>query len=192
MTEESNWDIVLKTIYEDDIWWQKGTDIDEDHPIVQAVDMDAKTVQNSLAYLSQVQLIGNVKAGMQAEVPRPGKEAEVAIADQDRRTGLYIGLTPRGFSVAHDREMRRQRDKEDQRKARQQHDVNLAVAILTLGLLSLTVVDSAVRAFVGGGSLNWAYASLVIGVILLISFGWILYWNELLSPFTTDGHFSRG
>lgn len=186
MTDESDWTIVLQTIYEKDIWWQKDTDIDEDHPVVKLVDMSPETVQNSLAYLSQTQLIGSVKAGMEADVSRPGKEGEMPIADRDRRTGLYIGLTSRGFSVAHDREMRRRRDIQDQRKARQQHDVNLAVAILTIGLISVTVIDSAVRAFVGAGTIIWAYLSLVIAVFLLISFIAVLYRNSLLSRFSAE------
>lgn len=189
MIEEPNWAIVLHTIYEEDIWWQKDTEIDEDHPVVQSVDLNSKAVQNSLAYLSQAQLIGSVKAGMEADVPRPGKEGEMPIADQDRRTGLYIGLTSRGFSVAHDREMRRRRDLQDQQKARQQHDVNLAVAILTLGLISVTVIDSAVGAFVGAGTVTWAYISLVIAVFVLVGFTAVLYLNGLLSRFSAEFNF---
>jgi len=186
MTDESDWAIVLQTIYEEDIWWQKDADIDGNHPVVQSVDISPKAVQNSLAYLSQTQLIGSVKAGMEADVSRPGKESEMPIADRDRQTGLYIGLTSRGFSVAHDREMRHRRDIQDQQKARQQHDVNLAVAILTLGLISVTVIDSAVQAFVGAETITWAYLSLVIAVFLLIGFTAVLYRNGLLSRFSAE------
>lgn len=184
MNGDPDWAVILRTIYEEDIWWLKDAEIDESHPVVQAVELTPREVQNALAYLSQAQLIGSVKAGMEADIPRPGKEGEMPIADRDRRTGLYIGLTSRGFSVAHDREMRRRRDEQDRREAKQQHDVNLAVAILSLGLIAVTVVDSAVRAFVGAGTIVWAYTSLILGVILFLAFAVVLYRNGLLSRFS--------
>lgn len=186
MTDESNWSTILQTVYEEDIWWEKDTEVDEDHPVVQETGMDTETVQSSLAYLSQVQLIGTVQAGMKSDVPRPGKESEMPVTSRDRRTGLYLGLTSRGFSVAHDREMRRRRDEQNQREAKQQHDVNLAIALLTLGLISVTVVDSAVQAFVGAGTILWAYSSLSIGVALLIIFTIILARNGLISRYSTE------
>jgi hypothetical protein len=186
MSGERDWAIILRAIYEDDIWWQKDEEIDENHPVVQAVDMDVERVQSALAYLYQVNLIGSTKAGMGADVPRPGKEYETPLADHDKRTGLYLGLTSRGFSVAHDREIQRRRDEQDLREAKQQHDVNLAVAILSLGLISVTVVDSAVRAFVGAEAIFPASASLAVGVLLLIGFGIILYRNGLLTRFSAD------
>lgn len=190
--EEPAWIKVLETIYDEDIYWEDDADIDSDHPVVSALDDDPEEVQNHLAFLSQVELIGHVKAGMTADVPRPGKESMMPVSDVDRRQGLYMGLTPRGFSVVHQRRMQERQDsREDNRlerqenlenkRAKRQHEINRAIAFLTLGLMVVTVIDSAVRAFVGKGAYDHAFQTVFAGLVLVIVFAVILNLSGLLS-----------
>ncbi|WP_144427176.1 hypothetical protein [Halolamina pelagica] len=152
---EPDWATVLETIYEEDIYWGEQEEIDENHPVVQEVDMDPQNVQNTLAYLSQTGLIGNVKAGMTADIPRPGKEGEVPITDADRRSGLYLGLTSKGFEVAHDRE-------QNQRSQR----INRALVMLTWILATSAMIQAIAPIFTVSGLDQLMFS--IIGVALLI------------------------
>jgi len=118
--------------------------------------------------------------------------------------GSPLRLTPRGFEVAHERRMQRlqerredrrlerqqefenkrveRQEKREDRRSKRQHEVNRAVAFLTLGLVAVSVLDSAVRAFVGDGEISAAYSTVLVGLVMLGSFAVILYYFGLLSP----------
>ncbi len=129
---EPNWEEVLETIYREDIIWGKDEDYDESHPVVSEVSGEAEEVQDTLAYLHQCGLVGSVQAGLHADISRPGKEGLMPMSDSDKRTGAFLGLTPSGFKVAHEREMQKQ----DQQ-------LNLSIVALT-AILTITAAIQAV------------------------------------------------
>ena len=197
MSNEPDWVEALETIYNEDLVWPADADFDSDHPVISAVGRDAEVVQDCLAFLSQSGLIGRVHVGVGAEVPRPGKEGIMGIPEQARRKGTHFGLTKMGFSVMHQRRMQERRDKrEDQRierqeenenqRAERQHEVNRAIAFLTLGLMTIAVIDSAVRAFVGASVYDKAFQAVYASIVFLFAFIIILNYFGLLSPLSTE------
>jgi len=84
--------------------------------------------------------------------------------------GTYIyALTKRGFDIAHERKLREQRKKREERQSLRQDRINRSVAYLTLGLVLIGAVDTTVRAFVG----RFPEGS-TITLIGLVALGWIV------------------
>lgn len=117
-------------------------------------------------------------------------------------------ITEEGFQVAHDRRMQqqqqqredrrveRQQELEDQRvkqqeeredrRAKRHHQINRAVAFLTLGLMTVTVGDSAARVFVGKNDFFGAFGAVVAGLILVAVFTLVLNYSGLLSAYSSS------
>jgi hypothetical protein len=197
------WAELLEAIYEENLVWSAVTDnyhedgpiYGEGHPVYEIVDMDPQQIQKNLAFLLETGLIGTQHIGLDADVPRPGKELVTGISEEARREGTHLGLTERGFAVAHERQMQRRRDerenqrlqqqeKNEERRTKQQHTVNRAIAFLTLGLLAVTATDSAVRAFIGANNIPGAYIATLAGAVLTLIFAGVLFFSGLLSPYS--------
>lgn len=142
------------------------------------------------------------------EINQPeARDALVYMLTSDLVTAEAVGnslkLTPKGFQVAHERRMQerekkqedrrierqqilederveRQEEREDQR-AKRQHEINRAVAFLSLGLMVVTTIDSAVRVFVGERSFTVAYAVVLAGLGFVFLFTMVLNHFGLLS-----------
>ncbi len=135
-------------------------------------------------------------------------EAAGLLKPESSRSANFT-LTPQGFKVAHERVLEKDRhSREDKRLERQQtfedrrvgwqeerelqrskrqHDVNRAVAFLTLGLISITLIDTTVRTFVRMGVFDVAFVIILIGLFALFAFTLILYYFGLISPLSEDG-----
>lgn len=61
---------------------------------------------------------------------------------QSGGVGRVYGLDERGFEVAHQRQVRRDRIEEGRRKDKRQYEVNRGVAFLTLGLVFIGAIQS--------------------------------------------------
>lgn len=107
------------------------------------------------------------------------------IRETNRVQGIYE-LTPLGFRVAHERKMQERQDEredarvnkqeeQENRRAKRQQSINIAVAALTLGLMSVTVIDSFVRAAVGAQSIDLAYGVVFGGIVLVVLFAFGFY-----------------
>jgi hypothetical protein len=103
----------------------------------------------------------------------------------ERSRGTYA-LTEKGFSVAHDRVVREDQLAEEQTRAERQHDVNRAVAFLTLGLMTVTVFDSAVRLAVGFNRLLTGAVITLIGMGFVGTFALALNRLGLLSAYSGE------
>lgn len=95
--------------------------------------------------------------------------------------GGYL-LTPRGFDVAHQRQMSRKESKIEQKRTKRQNDVNRAIGILTFGLLFATFADTALSIYLDSNFPPWTL-TLGLGMegLVIISVSFLLYKNELLS-----------
>ncbi|WP_139171272.1 hypothetical protein [Natronorubrum texcoconense] len=167
MKSEPDWGKVLEEIYSEDLVWEADVDIDMNHPVVATVDMDPEAVKRCLAFLSQTGLIGRVQVGLKADVSRPGKEGVIGTTKSARIRGTHIGLTERGFLVAHQRQMQEQQQNREDERSDRQDSINYIIGLLTFGLLSITVLDSAAYVFVNQGSYLSAYLTVGGGIILV-------------------------
>ncbi|MCO8267340.1 hypothetical protein NKF06_12270 [Haloferax sp. AB510] len=183
MSDEPDWAEILETIYRRNIIWSYDTDIEDDHPVVSAVGMDANSVQENLALLSQTGLVGRIHVGRQADISRPEMGGLVGISENARRKGTHIGLTPRGFHVAHEREVMNQEKKEENRRIQSQNKINSAIGILTLGLLFINFADTWVSAALTSRTDNWPltiWVALGSGAIIIVVITILLNRNNLL------------
>lgn len=167
MDSEPDWAIVLETIYVEDIVWEADREVDSNHPVVASIDAEPETVNESLAFLSQAGLIGRVQVGLKADISRPGKEGVIGITGTAERKGTHIGLTERGFLVAHQRQMQYEQQNREDRRAERQDTINYLIGLLTFGLVSVTILDSAANVFVSQESVIGAYLTVAGGVIIV-------------------------
>lgn len=178
---QPEWAEILDVLYENQVKkLEMGDDPHEDTQIGiddlrEDLEMSRIDVKNALEYMSA--------AGLVTQAGSPSSSAHF--------------LTPKGFEVAHDRWLQRARDeKEDERlesqeenemqRAEQQHEVNRAIAFLTLGLMTVTVIDSTVRAFVGAGDYYSDFGVVIIGPVLIMLMTGLLYYFGLLSPLSQE------
>jgi len=183
MTTQPEWAIVLDKIYKENIVWEPEIEIDKEHPVVKVVGMSAKSVQENLALLDQAGLIGQVHVGISADIPRPDKEGLIGIPEEARSRGTHIGLTERGFSVAHERQVMEKQQEEQDRLIGSQNEINSAIGFLTLGLLFLTFADTWTSAALNAGIENWSltvWLGLATQAIFILAI--MLHQTELLNP----------
>lgn len=154
-TEEPDWAVLLEALYKNQ---QKQIQTPEDSDDTTVVSREQLSDELSLSPSA----IKDAEEYMQTIGLLERTELGTRI---DRR------LTSQGFKVAHDRVM-----------ASQQIDTNRAVAILTLGLVAVAVVDSMVRFSVGIGAFGLAGMSTLAGVGLLVMVVIILHKLSLLPP----------
>lgn len=95
-----------------------------------------------------------------------------------------VKLNQSGFELAREQAMLNREEQREEQRTRQQHSVNRAVAYLTLGLMTVTVLDSAVRAFVGRGDFLPAFYTVIAGGVLVLLFAAVLGHFGLLSPYS--------
>lgn len=190
MDNEPEWAKVLDEIYRENIVWSMDEELNDEHPVVSSVDFDPETVQENLALLSQSGLIGQVQVGIRADVPRPGKEGVIGITENARQHGTHVGLTARGFHVAHERDMRKKEQEEQDRRIQSQNEINSAIGYLTLGLLFINFVDTWVATALNGGISNLSpsvWVALISAAIIIVAYSIILYQTGLLDPDTILG-----
>jgi hypothetical protein len=163
MTEQ-DWVRVLEVIYHEDIYWSKDADIDENHPVVSAINMEPEDVKDALAYLNQVELIGSIHVGIKAEISRSGKEGIVGIPENARKTGTHIGLTSKGFEVAHERQLRNS-----------QRRTNIGIGMLTI-ILAIGSIMQGYSAYISlGRPIDQVPVIISTGLVLLIGAFVFLY-----------------
>lgn len=97
-------------------------------------------------------------------------------------------MSDEGFQVAHERWIQEQEDQRireqeenENKRARRQHEVNRAIAFLSLGLLVVTVIDSAIRLFVGMESYTNGFRAVGAGLLFVLVFTVIMHKFGLLS-----------
>jgi hypothetical protein len=102
-------------------------------------------------------------------------------------------MSDEGFQVAHQRWIQEQEDqrireqeKNENKRARRQHEVNRAIAFLSLGLLVVTVIDSATRVFVGMESYTKGFLAVGSGLFFILVFTALMYTFGLLSKDPVD------
>ncbi|WP_247729906.1 hypothetical protein [Halovivax limisalsi] len=187
MKDEPNWAVILDTIYRNNVTWPSDTNFDKDHPVVSAVNLDAETVQENLAMLSQSGLVGKTHVGMKADIPRPGKEGLKGITGEARRQGTHVGLTARGFHVAHEREVMEQEQKEQDRRIQSQNEINSAIGFLTLGLLFVNFVDTWITVTLDTEIANWStelWLAVMADAVVVAGIGLLLQRTGLLEPYS--------
>lgn len=185
MSEEPEWAKVLDTVYKENLVWEADADFDEDHPVVSAVDLDSKATQRNLAFLSQAGLIGRLHVGVKADVSYPGREGLMGLSGEAERRGTHTGLTERGFSVAHRREVMQQQEQEEERRIQSQNEVNSAIGYLTLGLLFVTFMDTFLSTMVPLNlPIETVYVALLLDAVIVFVISLLLYRTNLLNPRT--------
>lgn len=185
MAEAPVWAEILEKIYRENIVWSPDDDFDDEHPVISEVEFEAETVQENLAMLSQSGLVGRVHVGIPADITRPGKEGIVGMSDRAKREGSHIGLTPRGFHVAHEREVMDQEKDEQDRRIQSQNEINSALGFLTLGLLFVNFSDTWILATLDTPVASWPESILlwfVADVVIVGVLAVMLYRTELLDP----------
>lgn len=106
------------------------------------------------------------------------------------RTEPHEVLVPSeaGLRIAHDLEVTRREERQAQGRATRLHDSNRAVAFLTVGLVSVTLIEAAVIAAAADGAYPTAYHLVFVGAGFVLLFALVLYASGLLSSLGTDGH----
>lgn len=166
-----NWSTLLRAFYEKEtagIEYPTGGDVEryvsEDNQFVQQkTSLTPDEADEAVKYLQEVNLL-----------TRGGDQRWV--------------MSSEGFQVAHerwiqeqeDRRIREQETNENQR-SRRQHEVNRAIAFLSLGLLVVTVLDSTTRIFVGMESYMAGFGAVALGLLFIFVFTWVMNEFGLLS-----------
>jgi hypothetical protein len=153
--EDPDWKDTLQIVYNNQILWSKDTDCDSNHPVVKKSDKEPEQVQEDLAFLHEVGLIGPHHVGVKKEISRPNKSALAGLSDHAEKVGTHLGLTPKGFEVAHNRV---------QTEASQ--EINRTLVILTW-ILAGTATIQALTAIVGLQGFDQKFISVVSIVLLL-------------------------
>lgn len=158
--DEPNWATVLEWMHDNEISYINpdylGKRIQDD------LGLSDDEIEDSLRYLSQ---------------------SEIIVMGEN---GFYYRLSEKGFEVAHDRKMMKHQTKQEDVRSKRQHDVNRGVAFLTLGLMTVTIIDSAVRTFVGMESYWTALSAVGMGMLLTLLFILVLYFSDILEPLSID------
>lgn len=153
--EDSEWKDTLQIIYDNQILWSKDTDYDSDHPVIEKSDKDPEQVQKDLAFLHEVGLVGPHHVGIKKEISRPDKSALAGLSDHDEQVGTHLGLTPKGFQVAHDRV---------QNKINQ--EINRSIVMLTW-ILAGTAILQSTTAIIDLQAIDRKFMA-IFGIILLL------------------------
>jgi hypothetical protein len=96
---------------------------------------------------------------------------------------VKLSLTKKGFDIAHDHRTQERRLEWEIRQEKRHHKVNRAIALLTLGLVFVGIVEASVTGLVGKESPLWQVNGvLVFGVGFILIIGWALYEANLLQP----------
>lgn len=132
---EPDWALVLEKIYKEKLVWSKNAEYDDNHPVISAVDLDTEETQEALAFLYETEMVDSVHIGKASEISRPGKENLISVHKNTRGIGTHIGLSRKGFEVAHERETNQKRQR-----------VNMGIGILT-GILSFAAMVQAYSAY---------------------------------------------
>jgi hypothetical protein len=180
--EIKDWERVLKAMYETEQSFIKRDSthmIPMDHRLFDYLDLDHTEVVDAVEYLKDAGLIDYVTK-----------------SSSDRNQSEYV-LTDAGFKVIHDLELVRWKEgieearierelEEEDRRAKRQHRVNRAIAFLTLGLMLVTVIDTAVRATVGvmNNDIGWVLTS--IGLIVVGLFAFVMNRYGLFDAYDED------
>lgn len=97
-----------------------------------------------------------------------------------------VELTPTGFEVAQEQVRHEREAEQGLERNRLQHSFNRAIALLTLGLVTINMFDSAIQITLQTGRLAVAY------IVLLLGFGGMIVvlagvvYSGLLSSYTRD------
>jgi predicted transcriptional regulator len=131
---KQNWAAALRVIYEEEItfgYWpyvDLVSDEKEIDLICEKSDLNVDEVQNSLKYLEDVGLLGDLS---------------------NRET--TFGLTKKGFQVAHEREIAERQRQQERHQSQRQTKSNYAVAYFTFGLLAMAAAEALIQASIGAG-----------------------------------------
>lgn len=93
---------------------------------------------------------------------------EAGLVEKKLKGSTEYVLTAKGFDVAHERMMRRERIEHDREIGEQQDRTNRAIALLTVGLVLVTSLDSLVRALVGRQQDEWAVGIAIVSIIVAV------------------------
>lgn len=166
-----NWSALLRVFYEHEtagIEYPTGSDVEryvaEDNQFVQQkTSLTPDEANEAVEYLEDVDLLTR------------------------GRDNRWV-MSSEGFQVAHERWIQEQEDRRvheqeanESQRARRQHEVNRAIAFLSLGLLVVTVLDSATRIFVGMESYIEGFSVVLLGILFVAVFATIMSKLGLLS-----------
>lgn len=172
--DEPNWAKILDQMYT--TWRAVASRASEDDDLEYDVypplgkNIDAEETQKALKYLETRELI-----------------------EEFREYG-EMRLTETGLRIAHERHLEKERSKREEQRAayeksrdQRQHDVNRAIALLTLGLVLVGTLQAAATATVGAG-LNEvvSFIPAALGFVSLFILGTILWKAGLLSKLESD------
>jgi len=162
MTDDPDWSILLQTLYEDERSRfnrnvETSGSLPRDHILAGETGLGYERTNKAVQYLQDAELLETAAEGKRFKITR------------------------KGFDVAHDRRVQDRRDQREDRRTKRQHEVNRAIAFLTLGVMGVTVLDSAVRVFLGRNSYILALVIIGVGIAITIAFGIVLYKLGLLS-----------
>jgi hypothetical protein len=154
--DEKNWEVALKTLYMNEKGVPKA--LATEQVIEKNTALDDEEAGEAIEYLKRMGLINPEGMG--------GHE-----------------LTEKGFDVAHQRALREERLDHENELAEQRETVNAVIAYLTLALVAVTAIDTAVRAFVGiGETSKWVLALPGISLIAGFLLAYKMTQLELLKP----------
>lgn len=166
-----NWSALLRAFYEEE-----------------TAGVEYPTGGNARRYVAEDNQFIQQKTSLTPDEANEAVEYLLEVDLLTRGTDQRYVMSDEGFQVAHERWIQEQEDQrirkqevnEDQR-AQRQHEVNRAIALLSLGLLVVTVIDSATRVFVGMESYKNGFLAVGSGLLFIIVFAVIMSNLGLLS-----------
>lgn len=139
---KTNWQAVLEWMYENDVTLETANEYYDVDDIVDHPHLDSSEVSESLSVMDRYDLIEHMEIGDKT----------------------YIGLSKKGFSVAHERAI-----------AKSQTRTSLAVAYLTAGLMFTGLLGAIVEAMTSIGE-PWylIYGWLTVGAAVVITIAYLV------------------
>jgi hypothetical protein len=122
-------------------------------------DSDVQQVRSILDNLSDVGLVLDER-----KEPQGGPLHEHLFAHPVQYT-----LTEKGFGIAHDYHQNELDAERERRRDRRQHEVNRSIAVLTIGLVAVGLIQATITGMVGLGSPLWQVNTILfVGVLALV------------------------
>jgi hypothetical protein len=136
--------------------------------LAEETDLSETDIEDSLAWLTSNGLVRRTEP--------PG--------EADTRERYAVELAPAGFEVAQEQVRRDREAEQGLERNRLQHSFNRAIALLTLGLVTINMFDSAIQITLQTGRLAVAYIVLALGFGgMIVVLAGVVY-SGLLSSYT--------
>jgi len=147
-----DWAAILDAIYEGEIMltnpiWDYSENESAFEEIKEKTSLNKSSITSSIKYMSAVGLLEKVS--------------------EDREV---IGLSKKGFQVAHEREIAERQHQQVQKQGRQQIKSNYAVAFFTFGLLAIAAAEALIQAAIGAEISSFAIITIGLGPTIMFVF----------------------